>query len=180
MNQFLEPLIALVAPPPEGSLPSVNWPSVYRDIEIELPRDYVELINVYGGGRFDSYLWLLEPNCQNRNYDLSRSIDERAEAFSLLWGEGEPKPVQLASEGNRVIPWASTDNGEFFYWFVRPEQSPEEWTVMINEARGESWEHFSVGCVALLTGLLSGQIYSDLLSSSFPLAANKFEPVSEF
>jgi hypothetical protein len=179
VNAHVERLTQLVAPP-EGAAPRVDWDDVARELEVGLPGDYRVLIDTYGGGRFDGYLWVLEPRCSNRYYDLLRSVAERDEAFEMLWEDGEPKPVQLESPGSRVIPWASTDNGEFLYWLVHPGSDPDEWTVMVNEARGEWWEHYDIGCAELLVQLLSGEVRSEILSSSFPLQIHEFRASGSF
>lgn len=75
---------------------------------------------------------------------------------------------------SRVIPWATTDNGEYLYWLVLPGSHPDEWTAMVNEARGDWWEHFDVGCVQMLARLLTGDIRLEILSSSFPTPVHEF------
>ncbi|MBV7699223.1 SMI1/KNR4 family protein [Streptomyces sp. TRM70350] len=180
MNAHVERLTNLVVPPEDAGRRQ-DWDDVARELGLGLPADYRELIDTYGGGRFDAYLWLLEPRCPNRHYDLHRSVAERDEGFEMLWEDGEPKPVQLLeSPGSRVIPWASTDNGEFLYWLAHPEIHPDDWTVMVNEARGAWWEHFDVGCAELLVRLLTGEVRSEILSSSFPLEVHEFRASRSF
>lgn len=179
MNPHVERLTRLVAPPDVPPLHK-DWDGVISELGTGLPGDYVDLIDTYGGGRFDGYLWFLEPRCANRHYDLERSISERNGAFQMLWEMGEPKPEQLESSGSQVIPWASTDNGEFLYWLVRPGVDPDEWTIMVNEARGEWWEQFEVGCSELLVRLLAGEIRSEILSSSFPPRVHEFRSSASF
>ncbi|MGW7709114.1 SMI1/KNR4 family protein [Streptomyces sp. NPDC054771] len=150
------------------------------ELGTELPEDYMELIDTYGGGRFDGYLWVLEPGCVNRYYDLERSKCERDEAFQMLWEFGEPKPELLEVPGSRLVPWASTDNGEFLYWLIRPGIDPSGWTIMVNEARGDWWEHFELGCSELLVSLLAGEIRSEILSTSFPSRVHEFRSSASF
>ncbi|MFJ4336846.1 hypothetical protein [Streptomyces sp. NPDC088915] len=85
--------------------------------------------------------------------------------------------MELGEDGARVVPWAVTDNGECLYWLVRPGLAPDRWTVMVNEARGARWEHFSVSCTRFLASVLSGELRSDVLSSSFPRAVHAFRPL---
>ncbi|MFD5137613.1 SMI1/KNR4 family protein [Streptomyces sp. NPDC058378] len=180
MNAHIQRLIRLVAPP-QGVARSREWGDVTRELGIGLPSDYRELIDTYGGGCFDSYLWLLEPDCPKRPYDLSSSIEERDEGFEMLWEEGEQKPAQLLqAPESRLIPWASTDNGEFIYWLASTGTHPNGWTVMVNEARGAWWEHFEVGCADFLVSLLSGEIRSEILSTSFPLPDHDFRSFASF
>lgn len=179
MNSHLEMLVQLVAPPARPS--SLNdWGRLREELGFDLPGDYVDMIDTFGGGRYDEYLWVLEPNCVNRHYDLQRSMEERADAFEMLREFGESPPVQLSVRGSKIIPWASTDNGEFLYWLALPGVDANEWTVMVNEARGDWWEHFHLQCSEFLTGLLTGEIRSEILSSSFPLPVHEFRPSGSF
>ncbi|MFG1885621.1 hypothetical protein [Micromonospora sp. NPDC049102] len=156
---------------------SQDWNSFFSKTGMVLPEDYVWLVGSYGCGRFDEYLYLLEPGCPNVNYELMAAVKERREAFDWLWQEGEPKPPELQVEGSEFIPWASTDNGEFLYWRSLPGLQPSEWTVLISEARGEQWEHYQMGCVEFLAKALTREITSEILSPEFPLATHLFEPI---
>lgn len=178
MNSAVERLMRLVPPPQPPA--ARDWPSVAEVLGVSLPADYRDLVDAYGGGRFDGYLWVLEPGCPNENYDLVTSERERAEAFGMLWDFGEPKPEFLEEDGARLVPWGATDNGEFLYWLVRPEQEPEQWAVLVNEARGEEWERYELGCAAFLVGALTGEVRSEILSSGFPTVPHEFRSAAGF
>ncbi|MDQ0797540.1 SMI1/KNR4 family protein [Streptomyces sp. B1I3] len=150
-----------------------NWQAVERDLGVELPADYKELIHDYGGSNWDDYLYILEPGCPNENYNLLEWAANQAEDLEDLW-QFEKKPAELEIEGSRVIPWATTDNGECLYWLVRPGLEPDQWTVMVNEARGDRWEHFPVTCTQFLASSLDGELPSNILSSMFPRATHEF------
>ncbi|MFI9294233.1 SMI1/KNR4 family protein [Streptomyces gardneri] len=149
------------------------WGDVERSMGVELPTDYKELIHLYGGSNWDDYLYVLEPGCPNPNYDLIEWAKHQAEDLEALW-EFEAKPAELEVEGSRVIPWATTDNGECLYWLARPDLDPDQWTVMVNEARGDRWEHFSASCTQFLASSLNGELQSGILSSLFPRTPHEF------
>src|SRR5882757_9347556 len=88
-----------------------DWHSVERVIGSVIPSDYKEMLDSFGGGYVDEYIYLLEPDCRNRHYDLTKSVEERTEALGMLWAEGEAQPAGLEEFGGRLIPWATTDNG---------------------------------------------------------------------
>lgn len=171
MNAALVRLKQLITPPPEPR--STEWDAVEGRLGVVLPADYKELIRAYGGSDWDDYLYLLEPGCPNDNYDLIEWEDQQTEALEGLW-EFEKKPDELVDGRSRVIPWATTDNGECLYWLVRAGRGSDEWTVMVNEARGDRWEHYSMNCTAFLVAVLEGHVRSGVLSSRFPLAAHEF------
>jgi hypothetical protein len=161
-----------IAPAP-GEPRQKDWVGAECRLGVELPADYKELIRVYGGSNWDDCLYVLEPGCPNENYDLVAWAEQQAEDLEDLW-EFEMKPAELEAEGSRIIPWATTDNGECLYWLVRPGLEPGRWTVMVNEARGGRWEHFSVSCTGFLASTLDGELRSSILSSSFPRAPHEF------
>ncbi|MEU0368803.1 SMI1/KNR4 family protein [Streptomyces sp. NPDC006283] len=171
MTNALRRLVEIAPAPSEPR--QKDWGEVERSLGVELPVDYKELIHVYGGSNWDDYVYVLEPGCSNENYDLIEWAERQAEGLAGLW-EFEKKPAELEVEGSRVIPWATTDNGECLYWLVRPSLEPDRWTVMVNEARGGRWEHFPVSCTQFLASTLYGELQSDILSSLFPRAAHEF------
>lgn len=152
-----------------------DWTEVERALGVDLPDDYKELIGAYGGSNWDDYLYVLEPGCPNPHYDLLKWAEYQAEELEGLW-EFEKKPAELETDGSRVIPWATTDNGECLYWLVPPgaDAAPKAWTVMVNEARGARWEHYDVSCTRFLAGSLDGELRSDILSSAFPRPSHQF------
>lgn len=173
-NDALDRLSRLL-PRPAGVEPK-DWDDVRRRLGTDLPGDYKAFIDTYGGGYVDDYLWILEPGCANESYDLIDSDEERSEANEYLWDGGERKPAEVDGTGARLIPWASTDNGEFLYWLAHPRQNPDAWTVMINEARGPWWEHFDMGFTPFLAAAVAGDFRSEILSDAFPTPTHGFRP----
>ncbi|MFD7555719.1 SMI1/KNR4 family protein [Streptomyces sp. NPDC059835] len=171
MTNGLARLLEINPPPSEPR--HKEWGEVERVLEVELPADYKEFIRLYGGSNWDDYVYVLEPACPNENYDLVHRARNQAEDLEGLW-EFEKKPAELAVAGSRVIPWATTDNGECLYWLVLPGREPDEWTVMVNEARGERWEYFPVSCTQFLASSLDGELQSAILSSLFPRSVHEF------
>lgn len=164
--------------PPDGVAPRTDWSAIQEALGIELPTDYRQLVDEYGGGDIDDYFYLLEPHCRNPYYDLLEIGAERTEALQYLWDRGEERPEELAAEtGAHVFPWATTDNGEALYWLMIPGVRPDDWVVMVNEARGPRWERFDVGCLEFLVNILSGHTTSDILSSLFPTSPHSFRSI---
>lgn len=175
MNAALARLTQLIPPPPEPR--SKDWDAVEGRLGVVLPIDYKELIRTYGGSHWDDYLFLLEPGCPNDNYDLIEWEDQQTEALEGLW-KFEKKPDELADAESRVVPWATTDNGECLYWLIRAGQAPDQWTVMANEARGDRWEHYPMNCTEFLVAVLTADVRSAVLSSRFPLTQHTFRQLA--
>ncbi|SDN29925.1 hypothetical protein [Allokutzneria albata] len=174
MENPVDRLAEIIAPPAPAAT-AVDWEETVRRLRTARPADYVQLIERYGGGQFDDYLWLLEPASRSP-YDLAETAEEREEALEYLWNRGEAKPALLDAPGVRAIAWGSTDNGEYLYWLARPGDDPHEWTTLVNEARGAEWEHFEMGCAEFLVATLTGEVRSDLLWSLYPASPHEFFP----
>ena len=176
----LDRIFSITPPVESRSKLGHNWTSINKRLGFRLPTDYMRLVDTYGAGQFDTYLWLLEPDCSEVNCDLFEAISEHEEALEYLWSEGEAPPPQLAASGGRMIPWGRTDNGEVLYWLTQLDIDSDDWTVMINEARGDAWEHYKMSCSTFLSQALSGTIKSNILWSRFPLVEHRFESVESF
>lgn len=172
----LEELRAMIAPP-RGVVARTDWGDVQAALGIELPTDYRCLVDEFGGGHIDEYLYLSEPQRRNPYYELCEAGSDRVEALEHFWDRGEERPEELAGTGARVYPWAITDNGEALYWLMEPGTPADDWIVTVNEARGPRRDRFDVGCLGFLTGVLSGRITSETLSSLFPAHPNSFERI---
>ncbi|MFJ4923368.1 SMI1/KNR4 family protein [Streptomyces sp. NPDC088725] len=160
------------------SIPSPDWAAIEAELHAPLPSDYKEFIEQAGGGNVDNYLYVLAPASPNQHYDLLEATAERDEAYEDLF-DFEDKPAQLEPEGSRIIPWATTDNGEWLFWRILPGQNPADYAILVNEARGEGWEFHELGFAAYLTGILDGTIQSDILSSRFPTHPHTWRPFTD-
>lgn len=156
----------------------MDWGRVEAGICSSLPRDYKELIDSCGGGLVDEYLLLLEPGSSHRAYDLERVLGQRLEANEILW-DLEPPPPEVTEDNARLIPWATTDNGEYLYWAAAKGVPPEEWRVLINDASSTVWETYGMTCTEFLASVLNRNITSNILWSRFPLEEHTFRSVRE-
>src|SRR5579859_3077342 len=113
MHEAVEQLAHLLPGPRTGQ--AKNWSAVESALGTALPDDYKDFVETIGGGYLDGYLYVLEPDCPNEYYDLAEATEERTEAFDYLWDSSEDRPAELNGTGARLVPFASTDNGEFLY-----------------------------------------------------------------
>ena len=68
MNEAVEQLTHVLPLAVSGR--SKDWDLVARQLGTELPDDYKQFIELFGGGYLDEHLWVLEPGCVNEHYDL--------------------------------------------------------------------------------------------------------------
>lgn len=143
--------------PPPGEARSVEWAVVEEAMGTALPADYKRLVDTYGGGVFAGMIWLLEPDCPEKMYDLFAQTAEREENLADFWEAGEAKPAELLDGDTRLVPWGYAEgSGHVLYWLVRPGVEPEEWTVILNEGRGPLWEAHPASCSQFLLEVVAG------------------------
>lgn len=175
----LESLAQMVESAPRTGA-AIIWKQVFADLDtVRLPVDYIQWIDAFGGGYFDEYIYLLDPSAAQSYYNLVHAHREQIKTLEYVWSAGEERPEEVLSSGVRLIPWASTDNGEFLYWVSDPKIDPDDWTIVMNEARGDEWLRFRVGAITFLEGALSGSITSDMFWPDFPLVKHRFILLSQ-
>ncbi|MGW8361193.1 hypothetical protein ACWGK1_11570 [Streptomyces wedmorensis] len=150
----LDALVRL-CPPPADPPPPVDWSRAEHTLGTALPTDYKQLVDTYGAGIFDETIWLLAPSSAYDDCDLHTQTTERHDILDSLW-EFEDKPPGLQEPGAKVLPWAFEEGtGAFLYWLARPDQHPDNWTVLYNEGRGPLWEHHDMGSLPFLLAVLT-------------------------
>lgn len=160
----------LVNPPRQPLGGRVDWSVVEQNLRMRLPDDYKHLIESYGAGCFDDFLWLLHPTASNPYLNLGRQIQVRREALSEGQRPGEkPGP-------DEVVPWAFTDNGDVCYWKISGISDPDEWTVIVNESRGPEWDEFGGSTTEWLVAVLSGRYRVRVFPRDFPSSDPGFRP----
>ena len=177
MNPALARLTTLL-PAPGAPEPTPDWESAEEQLSTTLPSDFKELIDTYGGGLIDNYMLLLEPNSPNGVYDLLDLTAQREEANAALWEFGD-RPPEMEDGDNRLVCWGTTDNGEYLFWLVRPGDTADQRTIMINSASGEDWERYELTVTQFLLDILSGETRSDVLWSRFPQDDHEFRPARD-
>ncbi|MEU6278742.1 SMI1/KNR4 family protein [Streptomyces sp. NPDC047028] len=160
--------------PPFTPRRSRDWVTTERQLGTSLPDDYKDLVETYGGGVFDETIWLLDPECPDEDYNLLGQATERATALADLW-QTEPKPAALQEPEAQILPWAYVeDSCMHLYWLRQPGQTPNEWTVILNEGRGPEWEHHAAQCATWLLSVLTGETDSEYFCD-LPLGSHRFD-----
>ncbi|MCZ4123102.1 SMI1/KNR4 family protein [Streptomyces sp. H39-S7] len=165
-----------VCPPPEDP-PRIrpDWNQVEGDLGFRLPADYRQLIETYGPGSFDGFLHVFQPASPHRPLDLAHQIDTSVAALRTLRDDfSEEVPFRL-EQPYEILTFAVTDNGDQCYW-LRTGDDPDQWTVLVNEARGPEWFPFDGNATAFLAATLSRRITVPVFPDDFPTDPPMFAP----
>ncbi|MCI0662085.1 MAG: SMI1/KNR4 family protein, partial [Acidobacteria bacterium] len=65
-----------------------------------------------------------------------------------------------------LLPFAMTDNGDVLHWDTLG--MPEDWTVIVNEARAPEYDEFESNFTDFLYGILTETVMCSIFPSGFP------------
>ena len=166
--------MALIRPPGPPTA-AIDWLDVEHRLGHRLPSDYRQIVEVYGPGAFDGFIWVLQPSAPHPHLDLVVLRRRQLAALRELQAEGEHVPYELEIGGGELTPWAITDNGDVCFWVRSSADDPDHWEVAVNEARGPGWAMYRVSASTFLVGVVSGALAVDLFPDDFPTASPVFE-----
>lgn len=97
-----------LTPPPSSQEPRFEWEAV-EEVLGPLPRDYKELVETYGPGSFDGFLWVLQPSA-NEHLDL---VQRQRHVAVILGDLVFPADRPDDSTPEECLAVFSTDNGDY-------------------------------------------------------------------
>lgn len=167
-----------LTPPPPSAEGQPDWKAAEQAFGSAFPTDYKQLVEFYGAGSFDEFLSILVPMHPNRHLDLLAQREVQLDALRTLRDGEEEVPFDIDRGEEEIVPWAITDNGDVVYWIRRPPASPDDWPVVVNEARGPEWETFDGPATAFLADVLAKQRRLDIFPEDFPSNDPEFVPAA--
>lgn len=152
-----------VVPPPASESPvePSAWSEAERRIGTPLPKDYRDLVDRYGAGRFSDFLSVFTPFSGNPHADLLVQMDRQLASLRELRANGEHAPYPIFPEPGGLLPFAITDNGDVLHWATNGP--PDAWRVVVNEARSPVYELHDTDMTGFIAGLLSKSRESAIL-----------------
>ena len=164
----LERLRAIAPPPPEPLEPAVpdRWPKVEATIGTALPDDFKRFTEVYGSGKFDDFLYLLNPFAA----DGAGNLVHQRDAMLGAYGETRRKfpdrlPLPPWPEPGGLLPLGRSDNGNELYWLTEGE--PAVWGTVAFAGRSTMHEVHRHPVTEFLALLLSGELETHVFPESF-------------
>lgn len=145
-------------PPPSSGGDTVDWEQIERATGLAFPADYLEFVELYGGGEIDEYLSVSTPPVPGSPYgDLldrgepALSDRDRQELGFLLRGGALPP----------LCPFADSASSDVAFWLR--EGAPDDWRAAVfrrQTSYGTSrWTVFDGGVGALCVAALTGDVH---------------------
>ncbi|GGS81514.1 SMI1/KNR4 family protein [Streptomyces badius] len=161
-------------PPPASPPPPADWPSVEEALGRALPADYKNLIDTYGSGSFSDFLRLYQPHAPTEWVDITGPMPTVIRSQLEEDQAQQKNPVPYAPQ--HLFAIGVTDNGEYLFWITDPEDSPEQWTIAVNEARGPRWFTYDGTLTQFLAALLAKTINVPMFPDDLQTLDPFFQP----
>ncbi|MGJ5890821.1 SMI1/KNR4 family protein [Streptomyces niveiscabiei] len=147
----------MLLPPPVGGGDSIEWSSLQDSSFSELPEDYRDFVEIYGGGEIDEYLSISTPPIPGSAYgDLFSGTDPSLGSDGSCELEGMVPDIRET----RLLPVGFTASGDVIFWLC--EGKPSAWRIVVFKRQspyGQSrWAMFDGGLVEFLVSLLEGKL----------------------
>jgi len=174
--RYLAPLSRIVSPPAAPVENAGSWPQVESDLGTALPDDFKAFIHAYGSGTISNFLTVLNPFSIRPTLNLVQQAREQLDTLRELGREfGESCPYPLFPAEGGLLPVAMTDNGDVVYW--RTQGKPEQWLIVVNEARGPDYEEFQMNLTTFLAAIMSVRIRCRAFPRGFPGSDRSFSVI---
>lgn len=138
------------------STPGVDWPAVETVLGTPLPRDYKEVVDLFGAGSFDEYVDLLVPGYPGSDLVAGAQWDG-VNAADLF------KPYSAYPATGGLLRWGGSEQEIVFCWLTGADD-PDDWPVLV-QSDFDTWERYDCGfgefMVRMLTDAALGYPVSD-------------------
>ncbi|MCX5231529.1 histone-like nucleoid-structuring protein Lsr2 [Streptomyces sp. NBC_00233] len=172
-------LAALTAlcPPPGVVPPAPDWPRAEVLLGMRLPRDYKELVAVYGPGEFCDFLTLYRPGALSEWVDLTGPMPARLRAQLDAGRTADThRRGTLPCATEDLLAMGVTGNGHYLFWDTRPRDAPDRWTVAVTERLGAPWFTYSGSVTTFLVDVLRGTLHVPLFPRDLLADGPAFTP----
>ncbi|GAB4158229.1 MAG: hypothetical protein Tsb009_35390 [Planctomycetaceae bacterium] len=128
MPSDIETLKTLVKPPESPKASGGNWEEVEKHLGITFPPDYKEFISIYGTGSLQSFMHIWNYLDVPADSDAKEVIKQITSEYE--WDREHGRPVEFVPypQPGGLIPFASTDDGNYLNW--QTTGKPSEWCVV--------------------------------------------------
>lgn len=155
-RNFTDSVIGMLGPARNGLPPAEAWEGLERELGIQLPDDYKEIIGGYAPAQMNWHLFLGHPSTPRWN--LGEWMRGTVEAFSrsdLTEAECPGFPNgPLFGGPSGLIPLVGTDRGEYVFGVV--DEASGEWRLLTCDGDEQDFGEYHMSFSEWLYRYLSG------------------------
>ncbi|WP_435885461.1 SMI1/KNR4 family protein [Streptomyces prunicolor] len=175
MTDSRDPISVLLSlcPPPQDGGAGEPLARTEETLGRRLPDSYHRLVEAYGTGCFDEFIWLYGNSPENNNLD----IWHRSQKARRVFLRSASVNLNLALSGlgasrDDIISWGGTDNGDLCIWVaVGPS---DQWPILVVDVREDICIKFDGNVTEFLLAFLQKDVTSDIFPDDFPSANPEF------
>ncbi|RKE02897.1 hypothetical protein BX266_7499 [Streptomyces sp. TLI_171] len=134
----------------------INWVALETDLGTGLPADYKLLCELYPPFVLSDFLGCGGPVPGLEDAWLQGTREDLEIVTEWCAESGLAVPLHPYPAPGGLLPWAGSNQGDFFLWTTSPA-GPQEWTVTV-ASRSSAWWHYTGGAVQFLADLVSGAL----------------------
>ncbi|MER6393135.1 SMI1/KNR4 family protein [Streptomyces sp. NPDC001523] len=134
-------------PPHAGAGSDVDWDEAERAWGHSFPTDYKGFVGHYGAGAIENFLAVFEPSADAAGRPAGAIADESS-AAQEAWADLEGIQGVDASP-DRIVAWGADGVGDMLCW-LRTEDGPDEWPVLVYTRSRDAWQLHEGGMVEFL------------------------------
>jgi cell wall assembly regulator SMI1 len=123
--------LRLLSPPPERPyLGDGTWEGLFAELGTQLPKEYVELMEVYGSGDWGTWLRFLTP-LRTGERRFATHVEETLDAYRML-KENYPEgyPLAVWPEPGGFLPFANSYDADHLGWLTEGPD-PDAWPLIM-------------------------------------------------
>jgi hypothetical protein len=155
----IENLVRVVAPPSDPFEAFRGpWEPIEAALGTVLPRDYKDFVRLYGEGSFVEIIGVLLPRCWSPYVRLVPQVQAICDTFK----DDEDLPYPMWPEPGGLLPFGTTDFGDFLFWATRGP--PDDWRVVVWGRGLGQFEAYDCD----LTGFLAAVALGKIVPENFP------------
>ncbi|MEU3086605.1 SMI1/KNR4 family protein [Streptomyces massasporeus] len=156
-RNFTESVIHMLGPASNGPSVATAWGALERELGIELPADYKEIVGGYAPVQLNRHLFLNHPSTSRWN--LRRWMEETIDSFSrsdLMEAECPGFPDgPLFGGPTGLIPLVDTDRGEYVFGVFGIET--RSWTLLACDGDEQDFHEYRISFSEWLYRYLIGE-----------------------
>jgi len=154
-----------------ASIPSPEeWSKFEHEIGIEVPLELKKLIQTYGVGCFDQFLWLYTPVSENLHLNTRAKTELRHATLKEYWSGRTRKSFAIHPDPEGLIVWGGTDNGDALCFKTVGEVG----NVVVNQGSLHEWEDTHLPIPQFLRDVFARSYTCRLFPDDFPSRAPNF------
>ncbi len=164
-------LLRRLLPPPKRPLENQgDWSAIEEELQIELPDDYKQFIELYGTGSISNFINVYNPFTSNAIFELRCAV-RRLEALNNI----ENKRFDILPVKNGLLAWGKDANGDEFLWHTKG--SPSRWPIRVF-IKSRTFPYFNVSMTEFLVACIQGKVqYGSLPAVLKPDELIEFIPI---